>query len=102
MIQGEQKVNSEQDYRALMIDSSSSLKVFSMDRRKYYRMFIANEDIKDEKESQAILMGKLVETLLFEEELFDEKFYISACTTAPSGLMSNFVEALYEVNCFHG
>jgi len=97
MIQGEEKVKTEQDYRALMIDSSSSLKVFSMDRRKYYRMFIANEDIKDEKESQAILMGKLVETLLFEEELFDEKFYISACTTAPSGLMSNFVEALYEV-----
>jgi len=95
MIQGEQKVNTEQDYREIMIDSSSSLKDFSMDRRKYYRRHIANEQIED-KENQAILTGKLVETLLFEEHLFDDKFYISACTTAPSGLMANFVEALYE------
>ena len=95
MIQGEQKVNTEQDYRALMIDSSSSLKDFSVDRRKYYRKYIANEQV-EEKETQAILTGKLVETLLWEEHLFDDKFYISACTTSPTGLMSNFVEALYE------
>jgi len=96
MIQGEQKVNTERDYRELMIDSSSSLKDFSLDRRKYYRKYIANEQVED-KDNQAILTGKLVETLLWEEELFDDKFYISACATAPTGLMNNFVEALYEL-----
>jgi len=94
MIQGEEKVNNEQDYRAIMIDSSSSMKDFSLDRRKYYRKYIANEQV-EEKETTALIMGKLVETLLFEEHLFDEKFYISACKEAPTGLMADFVEALY-------
>jgi hypothetical protein len=41
-------------------------------------------------------MGRLVETLLMEPELFDEKFYMSSCVSAPTGLMLSFVEALYK------
>ena len=31
------KTKTEANYRALMLDSSSSLKDFSMDRKKYYK-----------------------------------------------------------------
>lgn len=96
MIQGEQKVITEKEYRELMIDSSSSLKDFSFDKRKYYRRYIANEPI-EKKDTQAILTGQLVELLLWEEEKFDDKFYISACPKAPTGKMNEFVENLYQL-----
>jgi len=93
MITGE--VKTEALYRAKAIDSSSSLKEFSMDRKKYYKKYILGENIED-KENQAATMGKIVETLLMEPELFDQKFYMSACISAPTGLMLAFVEALYK------
>jgi hypothetical protein len=93
MIQG--KTNTEANYRAVMLDSSSSLKDFSMDRRKYYKKYILNEPM-NEKETGAANMGRLVETILMEPELFDEKFYLSSCENVPTGLMLDFVEALYK------
>ena len=77
------------------MDSSSSLKDFSMDRKKYYRKYLLGEKV-EEKENAAANMGRLVETSLMEPELFDEKFYMSACAAAPTGLMLEFVEALYR------
>jgi len=93
MIKGQAKT--EANYRAKAIDSSSSLKEFSMDRKKYYRKYILGEDIED-KDTQAATTGRIVETLLLEPELFDERFYMSACASAPTGLMLAFVEALYK------
>lgn len=93
MIQGASRA--EKNYRELEIDSSSSLKDFSMDRRKYYKKYVLNEEI-EESDSQAIKMGKLVETLLMEPHLFDDKFYMSSCISAPTGLMLKFVESLYK------
>ena len=93
MIKGE--VKTEALYRSKAIDSSSSLKDFSMDRKKYYRKYILGESVED-KDNQAVTMGRIVETLLMEPELFDEKFYMSACASAPTGLMLAFVEALYS------
>lgn len=93
MIKGQLKT--EATYRAKAIDSSSSLKEFSMDRKKYYRKYILGEDV-DDKDTQAATMGRIVETLLMEPELFDERFYMSSCVSAPSGLMLAFVEALYK------
>ena len=94
MIKGQ--TNTEANYRAVMLDSSSSLKDFSLDRKKYYRKYILNEPI-NEKETSAANMGRLVETLLWEPELFDEKFFLSSCASEPTGLMLEFVEALYRV-----
>ena len=94
MIQG--TVKTEELYRAVMLDSSSSLKDFSMDRKKYHRKYILNEDIK-EKDSVAANLGRLVETMLWEPELFDEKFFMSTVAYIPTGLMLEFVERLYEV-----
>lgn len=93
MIKGQ--VKTETNYRAKAIDSSSSLKEFSMDRKKYYRKYILGESVED-KDTQAATTGRIVETLLLEPELFDEKFYMSACATAPTSLMLAFVEALYK------
>lgn len=85
----------EANYRQINLDSSSSLKDFSFDRKKYFRKYIMNDDVQ-EKENKASNMGKLVETLLFEPELFDEKFYMSTCVSEPTAMMLDFVEALYK------
>ena len=93
MIQGAMKT--EAQYRATLMDSSSSLKEFSMNRKKYHKKYVLGEKVDDE-DSKASVTGRLVETLLMEEHLFDEKFHMSIVTSAPTGLMLEFVEALYR------
>jgi hypothetical protein len=93
MIKGNLKT--EASYRAIVMDSSSSLKEFSQDRKKYYRKYVLGEKVEDD-DSKAATMGRLVETKLMEPELFDEKFYLSTCQSVPTGLMLDFVEALYK------
>ena len=93
MIKGAAKT--EATYRAVMLDSSSSLKDFSMDRKKYYKKYILNETVED-KDSGAATMGRIVETLLMEPNEFDKRFYMSSCPSTPTGLMLDFVEALYR------
>lgn len=93
MIKGPGKT--EKEYRAVQMDSSSSLKDFSMDRRKYYKKYILAERVEEE-EIKAALIGRIVETLLLEPEEFDNRFFMSSCVTAPTGLMLAFVEALYK------
>jgi hypothetical protein len=46
--------------------------------------------------NKAATIGRIVETLLLEPEEFDGRFYLSVCTKAPTGLMLDFVEALYK------
>jgi hypothetical protein len=77
------------------MDSSSSLKDFSTDRKKYYKKYYLKEKVED-KDSSAANMGRIVETLLMEPHLFDDKFYMSSCASTPTGLMLDFVEALYK------
>jgi hypothetical protein len=93
MIKGE--VNAEKLYRAISTDSSSSLKDFDKDRKKYYRRHVLGEKIEDE-ESKALTMGRVVETKLLEPELFDDRFFPSMCETTPTEGMLKFVEALYK------
>jgi hypothetical protein len=93
MIKGTAKT--EAQYRAVVMDSSSSLKDFSMDRKKYHKKYILGEKVED-KDNASVNMGRIVETLLMEPHLFDDKFYMSSCTSTPTGLMLDFVEALYR------
>lgn len=94
MIQG--SVKTEKQYRATELDSSSSLKEFSLDRRKYYKKYVKNENVEEEEQTKAAIVGQVVECLLFEKEKFDDKFYMSSLAKAPTGLMLEFVEALYR------
>ena len=93
MIKGQAKT--EAVYRAILLDSSSSLKEFSIDRKKYYNKYYLGKNVED-KDSQAAIMGRLVETLLMESDEFDKRFYMSACVSSPTGLMLSFVEELYK------
>lgn len=93
MIRG--KSRTEAAYRAVNLDSSSSLKEFYVNRRKYYKKYILGE-LTEEEDNKAIVTGKVVETLLLEPEEFDNRFYMSSCASTPSGSMLNFVEGLYK------
>ena len=86
----------EREYRALSYNSSSSLKDFSQDRRKYYRKYILDENIK-EKENKASNMGKLVETILMEPDRFDEMFFMSTLIKVPGGMLNEFIWNLSEI-----
>jgi hypothetical protein len=98
MIKGQTKT--EAQYRAIPVDSSSTLKDFSFDRRKYFKKYILGEKVKDE-ESKAIVTGSLVDTLLFEKDQFDNRFYLSSCANPPTGNMLAFVNALIERQSLH-
>ena len=89
------EVNAEKFYRAIEMDSSSSLKDFDKDRKKYYRRYVLGEKIEDD-ETKALTMGRVVETKLMEPELFDDRFFPSVCETVPTEGMLKFVEALYK------
>jgi hypothetical protein len=93
MIQGPSKT--EAQYRAVQMDSSSSLKEFSQNRKKYHKKYILNERVEEE-DNLAATMGRVVETLLLEPEEFDNRFHMSVITSAPTGLMLEFTEALYK------
>lgn len=96
MIEG--KTKTEAQYRATQLDSSSSLKMFSQDRRKYFKNYILGEKVPDdESDTKASIMGRVVETLLLEPELFDSRFCMSCIAKAPTSLMLAFVEALYRL-----
>jgi hypothetical protein len=86
----------EQQYRNIEKDSSSSIKVFSQDRKKYNKIYILGEKVKESEDSKASIVGKLVETQLYEPEQFDKRFHISSLVSTPTGNMLAFVEGLYK------
>jgi hypothetical protein len=86
-------MKTEATYRAVKMDSSSSLKEFCLDRKKYHRKYILGETVEDTV-NKAATIGRIVETLLLEPQEFDTRFYLSVCSKAPTGLMLDFVNAL--------
>lgn len=89
------KKKSEKDYRKLELDSSSSLKMFSVDRRKYEKLYIRKEKVEEE-DSKASIVGRVVETLLLEPEEFENRFHMSTVVSLPTGLMLEFVNSLHK------
>lgn len=95
MIKGGQRT--EKEYREVDLDSYSSLKEFSLDRRKYYKRYYLKEKIQvEEEESKASITGSVVDTLLFTPDEFDNRYYLSSTVSAPSANMGLFVESLYK------
>lgn len=93
------EILNEKAYRALEIDSYSSIKDFLEDRKKYYKKHITKEGVEEE-ESKFLRKGNLADTLFFSPGQFDDKFSLTS-VQAPSGQMLSFVEALYHksVDC---
>lgn len=87
---------SEQEYRAGEADSSSTLKDFVTDRKKYYKKYILKESVEEDEETKATTIGSLVDCLLLDHEHFDNKFHLSTGLTAPTEKMMDFVNALYK------
>jgi hypothetical protein len=82
----------EAEYRALKIDSYSSLKVFIEDRKKYYRKYVLEEPVKD-PDSQSLTFGSLVDCLLFTPHEFDQRFTLSV-TDVPKGQYKKLIDEL--------
>lgn len=96
MISG-QKNKSKNDYFGIELDSSSSIRKFAKDRRKYYKKYILGEDDdEEEQDDKAAIMGSLVHCRLLEPENFDNQFYLSTCSEVPTGQMLTFVNAVYN------
>ncbi len=96
MIQGQTK--SQQDYFDTELDSSSSLKIFSQDRRLYFKKFVERSKVDEsEEDSKASITGRVCETLLLEPELFDSRFYLSSILKPLTGKMADFVNALVNI-----
>lgn len=85
----------EQEYRALDIDSYSSIKVFIEDRKKYYKKFVLREVIRDQ-DTQSTIFGSLVDCLLFSVDEFDNRFAM-AITDVPKGQYGKLVDELMKV-----
>jgi hypothetical protein len=91
----------EKEYRALSIDSSSTLKDFYDSPIKYFQKHILGEEQEDEAASA--LIGSIVHTFLLElPEKIDEKYYLSTCESTPTEKMLDFCNALFRhtvINC---
>lgn len=85
----------EQEYRALEIDSYSTLKDFLEDRKKYYRKYILKEPVKEE-ESPYLVFGNVVDCLQFTPTLFEEKFAL-AVAQVPTGQYGKFVDEMVKI-----
>lgn len=85
----------EQEYRALEIDSYSTLKDFLEDRKKYYKKYILKEPVKEE-ESPYLVFGNVTDCLMFTPSLFEEKFCL-AVSQVPTGQYGKFVEEMVRI-----
>jgi len=85
----------EAQYRALEIDSYSSIKVFIEDRKKYYRKFVLREPVRD-GDTPSTIFGSLVDCLIFSPDEFDRRFTVSV-TDAPKGQYGKLVDELMNI-----
>src|SRR5260221_9108712 len=85
----------EKDYRALDIDSYSSIKVFIEDRKKYYKKFILKEVVKEE-DTPETRFGSLVDCLLFTPDEYEERYALSL-STLPTGQYGKLVSELWKI-----
>jgi hypothetical protein len=97
MITGTKK--SEKEYRAISVDSSSSIKDFIKDRKAYFKKYIIGEKTNEER-NQAMIVGSLVDCLLFTPDDFEDKFIMSKYK-APNGKMGDFVNALHKFSVLY-
>ena len=87
---------SEVEYRAIPTDSSSTIKEFYLDPKKYYLKYVLGETVEEEEDSRSITIGSLVHCLLLEPDTFEDKYYVSALQKTPTDKMLEFCLSLYR------
>lgn len=92
------KQKTAKEYRKLEVLSSSDLRTFAINRRKFYKEVILREkdDSEEEEYDKSLLVGDITHTLLLEPESFDSKYHLSVCPAPPTGKMLAFTESLYK------
>ena len=85
----------EKEYRSIPLDSSSSLKMFNEDRKKYKKRYVDLTPVSEDR-NQSVIVGNLVDCLLLEPEEFENKFHMSTVVKVPEGLMGAFVNSLFK------
>lgn len=84
----------ETDYRSIKRLSYSSLKLYENDRKAFYKQVILGEQ-KEEKDSDGIRMGNLIDIKLTDPDSFDKLFHISSAEK-PSGQLLIFTDLLLK------
>ena len=92
----------EQEYRAVKVDSYSSLKWIAnpfYGVRKYKKLYIDNIPDKESDENKEFLkLGSLVDCMLFTPEDIDKRYYISdESIVLPTGNEYKFAHHLYKL-----
>ncbi len=97
MIEGEKirQEISEQDYRNIQMLSSSDLRLFNTDRKKFYKEKILLEP-KIEEYNRSLMIGNLVHLFLLRPQDFDNTYLMSTCSNPPTGMVLAFTESLYR------
>ncbi len=94
----ETKEMSEKEYRAIKCLSYSMLSTFLKKGRKYYyRKFILNETVEEDKPTLFMVMGSLVDAKMFEEHNVEKYFYFGDNAKPPTGKGLAFCQELYSL-----
>ncbi len=93
----EQNKISESMYRAIPLLSSSSLRDYAEDLRKFYKRYVSREEEPDEDEyKKSFKIGGVAHLLLLEPEELHNRYHLSTVSSVPTANMLKFVEALFK------
>lgn len=96
MIEGPLKKNkTEKEYRQTDMLSSSDLRLFNNDCKKFYKEKVLKEP-RVEEYNKSTLIGSLVHCLLLDPHEFDNRYLMSTCEAPPTGMVLTFTESLYR------
>lgn len=95
------QLKTTKDYRLIDVDSYSTLKDFDNDILLYYKKYVLKEKVKEEV-SWSMILGELVDCLMFAPEEYHERFVESNVRELEPGKnqMSDFTLKLWEITKF--
>lgn len=83
----------EKEYRALDIDSYSSLSAFIKDRKSYAREYVYKDKV-EKGEKSFLTIGSIVDCLTLTPDEFEDRFIVNKSIQEPTGQMMDFVICL--------
>lgn len=89
--------DSRSEYRKLPHLNYSGIKMFDESRTSFYRKYVVGEP-EEEKKSQPIIFGDLVDCLAFTPEEVHVRFATLAVGNTPKPQMKEFVDAMWDIS----